>query len=259
MVIRAEVPVAHSNAQTDVKAQRKLLAEYELKFAALPEHEKFTRLCSNAGLPVLDNMNVTCRENTLPRNYESLRVKGWIRGNTKIGPVLDVKICYHQRRYGVEITVESLLGDRTASWVRIVNGINKYVTERSEAILVRSIGDRGAGTPAARSKAKPKSAPTATSSHVKPEIKDEVKQESNGQMSVPYHERQWIDIEPKGFSSGCLEVSKYMIRLQRHVEEVPREQDGAVRYDDLRAKFKIRFPSTEQCSVSAWTSFLARV
>ena len=58
--------------------------------------------------------------------------------------------------------------------------------------------------------------------------------------------------------SGCLKVSKYMIRLLRHVEEVPREQDGAVRYDDLRTKFKIRFQSTEQWSVSAWTSFLVR-
>ena len=31
---------------------------------------------------------VTCREYTLPRDDKSTDPKGWIRGNTKIGPVL---------------------------------------------------------------------------------------------------------------------------------------------------------------------------
>ena len=54
-------------------------------------------------------------------------MRGWIRENTKIGPVLDVKVCYHHGRYGVEIMIESLFRDRTVSWVRLVNGINKDV------------------------------------------------------------------------------------------------------------------------------------
>ena len=56
-------------------------------------------------------------------------MRGWILGNTKIGPVLDVKVCGHQGRYGIEVTIESLFRDRTVFWVRIVNGTNKYVTE----------------------------------------------------------------------------------------------------------------------------------
>ena len=68
-------------------------------------------------------------------NPES-RPRGWILGNTKIGPVLDVKVCFHQKRYGIEIMIESLSRDRTVSWVRIVNGINKYVTETSETIAL---------------------------------------------------------------------------------------------------------------------------
>ena len=68
-----------------------------------------------------------------------------IRGNTKIGPDLDVKVCYHQGRCGVEIMIESLFRDRTFSWVRTVNGINKYVTETSGEILVASVGDRSNG------------------------------------------------------------------------------------------------------------------
>ena len=54
--------------------------------------------------------------------------------NTEIGPVLDVKVCSHQGRYGVEILIESLFRYRAVSWVRIANGIHKYVTDTSETI-----------------------------------------------------------------------------------------------------------------------------
>ena len=256
MVIQTEVPIAHCDDQPNVRAQGNLLAEYELKLAALPEQEKLIKLCSNAGFSkltetlddgvLIDDMKVTRREYTLPRNYESSRVKAWIRGNTKIGPVLDVKICHHQKRYGVEIMIESLLGDKTASWVRVMSGNNKDVTETS--FLLKILETVCAGKHAARSKAKPKPTPTDTSSHVKREIKDEVKQEPSGQMSIPFHERQWIDMEPAVFSRGFLEVSKHMIRLLRHGEEVPRERDGAVKFDDVMENFKSGFrpPSNGQ-------------
>ena len=84
----------------------------------------------------------TYREYTLPGSDQSSQLKGWIRGNTKIGPVLDVIVCYHQGRYGVEIMIESLFGDKTCSWFRIVNGFNQYVTEMSEETRVESIGER---------------------------------------------------------------------------------------------------------------------
>ena len=40
-------------------------------------------------------------------------------------------------------------------------------------------------------------------------------------------------MEPAVFSPGFLEVSKHMIRLLRHGEEVHRERDGAVNFDDV--------------------------
>ena len=137
---------AHPIAQTDAEVQGNLLREYEQKFAELPEQEKLIKLCSNAGFSkytekgqffialdddTLDSLKESCRECTLPRSDQSSQVKGWIRGNTKIGPVLDVMVCYHQGRHGVEIKIESLFGDKICSWIRIVNGINKYVTETS--------------------------------------------------------------------------------------------------------------------------------
>ena len=74
--------------------------------------------------------------------------------------------------------IESSFRDRTISWVRIVNGINKYETETSEEIPVASVGDRSAGKPVAKAWRRP--TPTLTLSLV----------------SLPYRNQKWIDIDP---------------------------------------------------------------
>ena len=63
-------------------------------------------------------------------------------------------------------------------WVRIANGINKFVTETSEEILVASVVDTSTGKLVA--KARPRPTPTLTLSLV----------------SILYRERKWIDVEP---------------------------------------------------------------
>ena len=122
---------------------------------------------------------------TLPRSEEASRVRGWILGNTKIGPVLDVKVCLHQKRYDVEIIVESLFRDRTVSWVRIVNGIDKYVTETSETISLENVEHRVAGKLVA--KAKPGPMPSVTLSPI----------------SIPVREGNWMDIKQERFRQDC--------------------------------------------------------
>ena len=47
--------------------------------------------------------SLACCEYTLPRDEKSSEPKGWIRGNTKIGPVFEGATCYLQGKYGVEI------------------------------------------------------------------------------------------------------------------------------------------------------------
>ena len=48
---------------------------------------------------------VACREYTLPREEGASQPRGWIQGNTKIGPVLEVtKSCLHGK-HGVEIRI----------------------------------------------------------------------------------------------------------------------------------------------------------
>ena len=72
---------------------------------------------------------VTCREFSLPRDEKSTDPKGWIRVNTKIGPVWEVTTIYLQGKYGVEIRIESVNKDNSHSWVRISHGLNKLVTD----------------------------------------------------------------------------------------------------------------------------------
>ena len=74
---------------------------------------------------------VTCREYILPRDDKSSDPKGWIQGNTKIGPVLEVTTSYLQGKYGVEIRIESANKDNSHLWVRISHGLNKLVTDLS--------------------------------------------------------------------------------------------------------------------------------
>ena len=153
-MLPTELPNANTTSQTDMSVQENLLRYYEQNFAELPEDQKLTKLCSDAGF-LKDNgkgqcfialeeeegpedMQTFCREYTLPQGQEASRAIGWIRGNTKIGTVLDVKVYCHQGRYCIDIMIEYLFRDRTVSWVRVVNGINKYVTETSEEILAES-------------------------------------------------------------------------------------------------------------------------
>ena len=71
--------------------------------------------------------SVACREYTLPREDGSSQPRGWIQGNTKIGPVFKVATSYLHGEYGVEIRIMSLNRDNTHSWVRISDGSNKFV------------------------------------------------------------------------------------------------------------------------------------
>ena len=100
--------------------------------------------------------------------------RGWIRKDTRIGPVLNVKVCYRDEQYSVEVQVPSQFQDDTVSWVRIVNGVDKYVTE---SMPTAEEEDTASGKPIAG--ARPRQKPTVTLTSV----------------SIPVLERKWIDIE----------------------------------------------------------------
>ena len=134
-----------------------------------------------------------CREYTLPRNDGSSQPKGWIQGNTKIGPVLEVTISCLYGKHGVEIRIWSLSEDNTQSWVRISHGSNKFVidsnnndTEIPEDLPEEQALQLKVKDFACRSKAK-----------AKPQRREPV---DHSPSIIPMNERKWIDIEPGNYS-----------------------------------------------------------
>ena len=132
---------------------------------------------------------VACREYTLPRDEETSEPKGWIRGNTKIGPVLEVTTCCLQGKYGVEIRIWSLNRDNTHSWVRISHGVNTLVTnlnnnetEIPEVQLEEYALKLDAKDFAFRSKAK-----------AKPQRREPA---GSSPRTLPIGKRTWTDVEP---------------------------------------------------------------
>ena len=165
--------------------------------------------------------SVACREYTLPRDEDSSERKGWIRGNTKIGPVLEVTTCCLQGKYGVEIRIMSISKDNSHSWVRISHGLNKLVTnmnnneqETSEVQSEEYALKLNASAFAGRSKAK-----------AKPQRRDSA---SSSTRTIPFGERNWTDVEPGKYSISDYEMSKKLILL-RH-GSLPRDEDGAIEF-----------------------------
>ena len=120
----------------ETPAQENLLQKHQERVEKLPQPDRLIKICTDAGfLKTVEvgpyfmtkhtdeflhvTVPVTCREYTLPRDEKSTDPKGWIQGNTKIGPVLEVTTSYLQGKCGVEIRIESVTKDNSHSWVRI--------------------------------------------------------------------------------------------------------------------------------------------
>ena len=65
----------------------------------------------------------------MPRDQEGTRIKGRIQSNVRFGRVSDTKVCNHSGEHSVEVQVQSLFQEQTVSWIRIVNGFDKFVRE----------------------------------------------------------------------------------------------------------------------------------
>ena len=198
--------------------------------------------------------SVACREYTVPRVEKSCDPKGWIRGNSKIGPVLEVATCCLQGKYGVEIRIESVNKYNSHSWVRISHGLNKLVTdlrnkedndneqETSEMKFEEFALKTNVFAFASRSKtkAKPRRRTLACSST----------------RTVPIGKRSWTDVESDNYSSIAYPVSQRLINLFRH-GSLPREEDGAIEFWRLEDDLWNKFEYSQYWSDDMWKSKMA--
>ena len=117
----------------------------------------------------------------------------------------------------------SLSRDNIHSWVRFSHGSNKFVmdlnnndTEIPEDQLEEHALQLNAKDSACRSKAK-----------AKPQRRESA---GSSPKIVPIQRRNWIDVEPGKYSLSEYDVSKKVIHLLRHSQQVHREEDGAVHF-----------------------------
>ena len=255
---------------TEVPAQEILLQKYKERVERLSQQDRLIKNCTDAGFLKTVEVGqyfmtkdteefsqftepVTCREYTLPRDEKSSDPKGWIRGNTKIGPVLEVTTSYLQGKYGVEIRIESVNKDNSHSWVRISHGLNKLVTElidkeyddneqetsetKSEEFALKT--NVLAFASRSKAKAKPRRPTSACSST----------------RTVPFCERIWTDIEPGTQSNLAYPVAKRLNTLLRH-GQLLREEDGAIEFwrlkDYLRNEFENSHIGLMKCGRAKW-------
>ena len=69
--------------------------------------------------------------------------------------------------------------------------------------------------------------------------------------------RTWIDIEPGKHSLSAYEVSKKVIHLLRHSQQVHREEDGAVHFCRIKENLQNQFPQSIHWSDDRWKACLA--
>ena len=245
--IKTEVPLEND----DPAYQNFLLQQYEERIERLSQQDRLSKFCMDAGfLSVVEIGKYfmtedteeqffarACREYTLSRNDESSQPKGWIQGNTRIGPALEITTSFLFGKHGIEIRIWSLSEYNSQSWVRLSHGSNKFVIDSNynntevpadlpeEQALQLKVKDF-----ACRSKAK-----------AKPQGREPV---DYSPSIIPMNERKWIDIEPGKHSLSAYEVSKKVIHLLRHSQQVHREEDGPVHFWRVKENLQNQFAQT---------------
>ena len=142
--VKAETPLKNENHMND----QIIWQQYIQLVESLSPENRVSKFCKEAGFMRVVEVgqyfvtkdtgdfrqfrSVACREYTLPRDDGASQPKGWIQGNMRIGPVLEVTTSFQHFKYGIQIRIKSVNKDSSHSWVRISYGTAKYVIDSIE-------------------------------------------------------------------------------------------------------------------------------
>ena len=118
--IKAEIPLQNEDSMND----QILWQQYIQQIESLAPESKVSRFCKEAGFMRVVEVgqhfvtkdtgslrqfrSVACREYTLPRDDPGSEAKGWIQGNMRIGPVLEVTTSFRHFKDGIKIRIWSM-------------------------------------------------------------------------------------------------------------------------------------------------------
>ena len=259
--IKAEVLLQNENSMN----HQILWQQYIERIESLSPESKVSRFCKEAGFMRVVEVgqyfvtkdtgslrqfrSVACREYTLPRDDPASEAKGWIQGNMRIGPVLEVTTSFQHFKYGIEIRIWSVNQDNSHSWVRISYGTIKCVvdsiqdnTEIPADPQEDQVSQTSIKVVAARSKTK-----------AKPQSRELV----DTTATIPMPERRWIDIEPSEQNLASYDLSKKVINLLRHNQTLQREEDGAIEFYKIKFHLRNHHSQIQNWSDDRWKACLA--
>ena len=259
--IKAQVPLQNEDSMN----HQILWQQHIERIESLSPENKVSKFCKEAGFMRVvevgqyfvtkntENLtqyrSVACREYTLPRDDPASQAKGWIQGNMRIGPVLEVTTSFQHFKYGIEIRIWSVNQDKSQSWVRISYGTVKYVidsiqdnTEIPADPQEEQVPQTSIKVVAARSKAKAKPQPRVLVGTT---------------ATIPIHERRWIDIEPSETNLASYDLSKKVVNLLRHNQTLQREDDGAIEFYKIKFYHRNHHSQIQNWSDDRWKACLA--
>ena len=256
--VKAEALLHSENPMNDQIIWQQYIQQVE----SLSPENKVSKFCKEAGFMrvvevgqyfVTQNTgslkqfrSVACRE---PRDDPVSQAKGWIQGNLRIGPVLEVTTSFQHFKDGIEIRIESVNKDNSHSWIRISYGTIKYVidsiednTEIPAYLQEEQIPQTSTSVVAARSKAK-----------AKPQPRELV----GTTTTILIHQRRWIDIEPSEQTVAAYDLSKKVMNLLRHNQALQREEDGAIEFYRIKLYLRGHHSQIHNWSADRWKACLA--
>ena len=260
--VKAETPVHDENPMNDQIIWQQYIQQVE----SLSPENRVSKFCKEAGfMRVVEAgqyfvtkdtgdfrqfSSVACREYTLPRDDPASQPKGWIQGNMRIGPVLEVTTSFQHFKYGIEIRIESVNQDSSHSWVRISYGTVKYVID--------SIEEENSEIPADPQEEQiPQTSTSVVAARSKAKAKPQPRELAGTTATIPIHQRRWIDIEPSKQDLASYDLSKKVINLLRHNQTLQREEDGAIEFCKIKFHLRNHHSQIQNWSDDRWKACLA--
>ena len=242
-IVLGEVKTETLVHDEDPRNDQIIWQQYIQQIESLSPENRLSKFCKEAGFMRVVEVgqyfvtkdtgqfnSVACREYTLPRDDSASQPKGWIQGNMRIGPVLEVTTSFQHFKYGIEIRIESVNQDNSHSCVRISYGTVKYVID--------SVQDNTEIPADPQEEQTPQTSTSVVAARSKAKAKPQPRELVGTTATIPIHERRWIDIEPSKQDLASYDLSKKVIKLLRHNQTLQREEDGAVQF--WRIKFHVR-------------------
>ena len=119
---------AEALAREEPEDSNILLQKYFQQVKQFSPENRLSKFCKEAGFMSVGEVgqyfvtrnasefllrSVACREYTLPRDDPASEPKGWIQGNTRIGPILEVTTSFQHFKFGVEVRIQSMKEDNS--------------------------------------------------------------------------------------------------------------------------------------------------